>query len=130
VVRPSRSDDAERVTFIDPAIDSRTGMGSVDAALTNPGFVVGQFLGARIVLQERNCLAAPAESIVRDSLGRAQIALVEPDGRSVEMRIVNTGIRDGDMIEIEGPDLQAGAKIVTTGAYGLVTRAGIAVENP
>ena len=104
-------------------------MASIDAAITRPGSIPGQFVTAQIVLEERNSLAVPSESIVRDSLGRAQIALVEPDQRSVEMHVVDTGIRDGDLVEVISPGLEAGTKIVTTGTYGLVTRAGISVEN-
>jgi multidrug efflux pump subunit AcrA (membrane-fusion protein) len=129
VILEPKSDEIEQVSFVDPTIDPRTGMASVDAAISKPGSIPGQFVPAQIVLGEHDCLAVPSESIVRDSLGRAQIALVEPDQRSVEMHVVDTGIRDGDLVEVSSPGLEAGAKIVTTGAYGLVTRAGISVEN-
>jgi membrane fusion protein, multidrug efflux system len=116
------------VIFIDPAINPATGMASVDVSLPpRSDLKAGQFTGAQIVLDERACLAVPAQSIVHDSLGRAQLAVVDPDERQATMQIVQTGIRDGDQIEVNGPSLQAGQEIVVGGAYGLLSRTGITV---
>jgi RND family efflux transporter MFP subunit len=119
---------AGTVTFIDPAINPATGMASVDVALpAGCGLKPGQFAGAQIVLDEHTCLAAPAQSIVQDSLGRAQLALVSSDERQATTQIVETGIREGNLVEISGPTLQAGQEIVVDGAYGLLPRTGITV---
>jgi RND family efflux transporter MFP subunit len=116
------------VTFIDPAINPATGMASVDVALApNSGLKVGQFVGAQVVLEEHACLAVPTQSIVQDSLGRAQLAVVSSDESQATAQIVQTGIRDGNLIEVIGPSLQAGQEIVVDGAYGLLARTGITV---
>jgi membrane fusion protein, multidrug efflux system len=117
------------VRFIDPTIDAATGVASVDISVAqNSGLTPGQFVRARIILEQRaDCLAVPADSIVQDSLGRSQIAIVSDDQKTASMRIIETGIRDADMVQIIADGLQGGETIVTNGAYGLATRTGIRV---
>jgi multidrug efflux pump subunit AcrA (membrane-fusion protein) len=83
----------------------------------------------RIVSDEHaNRLAVPIDSVVRDEDGASVIAIVEGDhARQVP---VTTGLRDQDLIEINGPGLRSGMTVVTAGAYGLPAETRIRViEN-
>ncbi|MGA3068305.1 MAG: efflux RND transporter periplasmic adaptor subunit [Tepidisphaeraceae bacterium] len=117
------------VSFIDPTLDPATGMASVDVAVPpNSELRPGQFVRAQIVIEQHNdCLAVPAEAIVTDSLGRAQIAIVSEDQRQATLQFVEPGIREADLVEVRGEDLHAGDSIVTSGTYGLASRTGIRV---
>jgi membrane fusion protein (multidrug efflux system) len=114
------------VTFIDAALSS-SGTGSVDVAVTpQMNLRPGQFIKASIITQEKpDCLVVPAEAIVRDSRGRPQIALVSADRHSALLSVVETGLLEGDQVEIIGEGLDAGQIIVTTGAYALIGRSEI-----
>jgi membrane fusion protein, multidrug efflux system len=42
---------------------------------------------------------------------------------------VKTGVRDGDLIEVEGQGLKEGTTIVTVGAYGLPKETKVNITN-
>lgn len=89
----------------------------------------GQFVAVRIAVEERpNCLAVPIESVVIDAEGGASIALVE-NGKAIR-KVVQTGLRDGELIEIKGEGIAEGAMVVTTGAYGLPKETAVTVRKP
>ena len=94
-------------------------MGSVDISIPPAaGLRLGQFVRVRIVEEERrNCLTVPADSIVKDADGKATISIVDRDWAVPQP--VQIGLREGDMVEVQGADLRPGLTIVTTGAYGL-----------
>jgi len=121
-----------RVTYVGRMVDTRNGTVAVDVVVGRPAeYVPGQWVAGEIIVEKlANCLAVPAKSIVRDETGWPCIGLVSPDHRSAQLRKVIVGMRDGDMVQVQGDDLQPGQTIVTTGAAALVNRTGIHVMEP
>jgi membrane fusion protein, heavy metal efflux system len=67
-----------------------------------------------------DALAVPASALVEE--GGQTVLFVQRDGESFERRVVATGIRDGNAVEIRS-GLKPGERVVTRGAY-LVRLAG------
>lgn len=104
--------------FISPQVDPLTDTVLVRVTLNkDSGLRSGQLVSVRIVVEERlERLAVPIESVVtRD--GTSVIAVV--DGDNAKQKIIKPGLRDGNLIEVSGEDLQEGMTIVTQGVYGL-----------
>jgi multidrug efflux pump subunit AcrA (membrane-fusion protein) len=118
-----------QVVRVDPAVDSGTGMTSADIALPpGSGFRAGQFTAAMIEVETHSdCPTVPAESIVRDSLGRPRVAVVSDDEHQATFHYVDLGIRQDDRVELLGDTISPGQEIVTSGAYGLLNQSGITV---
>lgn len=108
------------LNFTGAQIDPKTGAGLVRAPLpTNSDWHPGLFVKARIVKEERTQrLVVPVASVAKDPTGTTYIALVE--GEKAVLKPVRTGLRDGDLIEIEGEGVEADKAVVTEGAYGLI----------
>ena len=69
--------------------------------------------------QERaDCLVVPVTSVAKDATGAAFIALVE-ENKAV-LKPVKVGLRDGELVEVEGEGVEANKAVVTDGAYGLI----------
>lgn len=117
------------VTYIDPQIDPQTGLGQVDVALPPNGrYRVGQFVSLRITIdQHDDALAVPAASVVRNTLGRQTVSVVERDYHWAFRRPVQVGIRENGLVEVIGSDLKPGQFVVTTGAYALPDQSQIEV---
>jgi multidrug efflux pump subunit AcrA (membrane-fusion protein) len=124
---------AERavVTFVDPAVDGRTDMGSVDVSVPGDlGIRLGQFVHVKIETDvHRDVLAVPEESVANDAKGRPSISVVVRDFRWAVREPVTVGLREGGLLEISGNDLKAGVDIVTTGAYALPDESKIEVDR-
>lgn len=107
-----------KVVFISPQIDPLTDTVLVRAALhSGSGMRPGQFVNARIVVEERSGhLAVPVASVVNRETG-STIAVVE--GNTAKQMAVTPGLRDGNLVEIAGNTLREGMTVVTQGAYGL-----------
>jgi RND family efflux transporter MFP subunit len=106
------------VSFVGPSVDPKTG--AVPVRLTLPedcGLRPGQFIRARITTEElHDRLAVPRESVVKaDDLRVIYVV----DGDKAVQTQVKTGLRDGNLIEVEAEGLKEGDTIVTIGAYGL-----------
>jgi len=107
------------LNYIGSQVDVNTGTAVVRASLpASSALRPGQFVTLRIVSDEHaDCLAAPVESVVKDSEGNTVIALVHDD-KAVQ-KPVKVGLRDGDLVEVEAEGLQEDMPVVTDGAYGL-----------
>ncbi|MGD0463026.1 MAG: efflux RND transporter periplasmic adaptor subunit [Tepidisphaeraceae bacterium] len=121
-----------KVERVDRAVDPKTNLVSVDIAIPRGQAVrPGQFARVAIAREEqRDCLVVPADSIVRDSLDRAFVALVSDDRRQAILKLVEPGLREGDWVQVSAPGLEPGQTIVVSGAYGLLFRSDIKVLNP
>ncbi|MFA5034128.1 MAG: efflux RND transporter periplasmic adaptor subunit, partial [bacterium] len=107
-----------KLAFIGAQVDPLTDTVLVRATLSKAaGFRPGQFVNVRIVVEEHSeRLAVPIESVVtRD--GSSLITVV--DGDNAKQKIIKPGLRDGNLIEVSGEDLEEGTTIVTQGVYGL-----------
>jgi RND family efflux transporter MFP subunit len=118
-----------RVSFISPSVDQRTSAVLVRLALPeDSGLRSGQFVRTRIVTEElTDRLAVPRDSVVTADDAKV-IYLV--DGDKATQVPVKTGLRDGDMIEVEADGLKEGDTIVTVGAYGLPKETKIKITKP
>jgi membrane fusion protein (multidrug efflux system) len=84
---------------------------------TDAGLRPGQFVTARIVVEERlQRLAVPINSVVTNE-NTSLIALVEGD--LAKQKLVKLGLRDGSFVEVEGEGIKEGMTVVTEGVYGL-----------
>jgi len=115
------------VSFISPAVDTNTSTVAVWGGLPpNSGLRPGQFVPVRIVTAvHTNTLAAPQASVVTDIEGQSVISLVQGD--EAIQQPVTTGFSENGWVEVAGPGLQAGQKVVTVGAYGLPKKTKINV---
>ena len=114
------------LTFIGPQVDPLTDTLLVRASLNNDsGLRPGQFVSVRILVEERpERLAVPIESVVtRD--GASVIAVVEGD--RAKLKVINPGLRDGNLVEVAGENIREGMTIVTQGVYGLPAETRIRV---
>jgi membrane fusion protein (multidrug efflux system) len=108
-----------RLILLSPGVDAASG--SVTAYIGLPldaGFRPGRFVRAQIISNERqDCLAVPAESLVKDPEEGWMISVVT-GGRSKRIK-VKTGLRDNGMVEVESEKLKEGMTVITLGAYAL-----------
>jgi multidrug efflux pump subunit AcrA (membrane-fusion protein) len=113
------------VTFISPSVSERNGTIRVLARLpADCRLRPGQFVPLRIVTAvHRNCLAAPAESVVTDISGKSVLSLVQGD-EAIQTPI-QTGFREKGWVEVKAAALKPGDTVVTVGAYGLPKRTRI-----
>lgn len=123
---PASKGRQSTVVFIGAQVDSQTDTVPVRTRVPpGAGLRPGQFLNVRILVEERrDRLAVPVESVVSQE-GTSTIALVEGD-RAVK-RPVKVGLRDGDLVEVDGEGLKEGLTVVVAGAYGLPNESRIRV---
>jgi len=115
---------------IRPEVDPKTGTAQVRVAVpAGSGLRPGQLVTVRIVSDERrDRLAVPVESVTKDADGVSVIALV--NGTTAMQKPVKVGLRDGDLVEVEGDGLREGLTVVTLGAYALPRETKIRVLGP
>lgn len=118
------------VQFVAPIITAATDTVLVRLALPQAsGVRPGKFAAARIVTEEHaNKLAVPAESVVTDGEGHSTVSIVTGD--VARQKSVQTGLRDGDLVEISGEGISEGATVVTVGSYGLPKETKIRLRAP
>lgn len=86
----------------------------------------GQFVRVRIICLERSdCLVVPEESLVTTTEGQTVIAVVG-DGKAIQ-KVVQPGLHENGMVEIQGEEIREGMQIVTVGAYGLLPETRIRI---
>ena len=107
------------VTYIGSQVDAKTGTAVVRAGIpANSGLRPGQLVTLRIITEEhKDSLAVPLESVVKNEQGSNVIAVVQGD-KAVQ-KTIKAGLRDGNLVEVEGEGLKEGDTVVTVGAYGL-----------
>jgi len=109
---------------VDPATDTVLVRARVPVT---SGLRPGQFVNASIAVDERpNRLAVPVQSVVQGVDG-PEIALVQGD-TAVKTR-VTTGLREGDLVEVEGEGVREGLSVVVRGAYGLPPRTKVKISG-
>jgi RND family efflux transporter MFP subunit len=108
-----------KVTYISPSVDAANDTVIVRVAVSkDAGLRPGQFLGVRIVSEERkDRLAVPRLSLYTTPEGESTLFLVAGD--KATQKTVKTGLRDGPLVEVEGEGLALGQSVVTEGSYAL-----------
>ncbi|KAF0153850.1 MAG: RND family efflux transporter MFP subunit [Elusimicrobia bacterium] len=112
--RPLKS---SRVVSVGASLDSESGTIPLVLEVPNPG---GRLrIGSHVTLSvdsgpARTALAVPAGALV-DEEGSFAV-YVQDGGETFSRRLVETGLRDGDLVEIKS-GLRAGERVVTRGAY-------------
>jgi membrane fusion protein (multidrug efflux system) len=117
------------VSFVSPLVDAKTATVLVrvsvppDARLRS-----GQFVRVSIITEERaGKLAVPREAVYKDYDGQSTLSIVEGD--MAKQKIVRTGLRDGNLVEVEGDGVTEGATVVTLGSYALPKETKIRILN-
>jgi RND family efflux transporter MFP subunit len=120
---------AGSVSFVSPTIDMKTASALVRLSLPEDSALrPGQFVRARIITEElADRLAVPRESVVKTEDGKV---IYRVEGDKAMQLPVKTGLRDGDVIEVEADGLKEGDTIVTVGAYGLPKETKIKIATP
>ena len=124
------------VTYIDPQIDPRTGLGQVDVSIPANGE-----LSRRTI---RCCPRAPSSPGSMMIAWRCREASTScriegetrrsaPSSSAIIIwafrRVVQLGIRDNGLVEVRDSDLKAGQSVVTTGTYALSDQCQIEVTQ-
>lgn len=128
-----RSRDAAatgQVLFIAPQVDATTDTTLVRISVPpGAGLIPGQFVHVRIITEERaGKLAVPRAAVYTDHEGQSTVSILEGD-KAIQ-KTVMAGLRDGDLVEVEGDDLKEGTTVVTLGSYALPKETKVRVLNP
>jgi membrane fusion protein, multidrug efflux system len=108
-----------KVQYVSPQVDARTATVLVRISVPpEAGLRSGQFVHVRVTTEERaGKLAVPREAIYTDHEGQSTLSIVE--GEVARQKTVKAGLRDGDLVEVEGEGVTEGATVVTVGSYAL-----------
>ncbi len=103
------------VRTIDPVIDATTRLGSVKIDIDDPAVArIGMYASAEIVISERKVLSLPLTAVTAEKDGMYARRVIND---RVKMTKVETGVQDGDFVEIS-KGLGAGDIVVEkAGAY-------------
>jgi len=116
------------LAFVGSDVDRKNDSVPVRVALPSGSPVVpGQFVRLRIAVEERkDRLAVPREAVVRTPEGQDVVAGFL--GEKAVQKPVKVGLGEGDLVEVEGEDLNEDDAVVTQGAYGLPGEAKVRVD--
>jgi len=120
------------VERVDRDADPKSNLVGVDITVpAKMGIRPGQLARVSILTsQQPDCLAVPADAIVRDGLDRPFVGIVSDDHKQATLRPITPGLREGDWVQITGEGIGADQTIVVGGAYALQYRNDINVLNP
>lgn len=104
-----------KVRTIDPMIDATTRLGSVKIAIDDPAVArIGMYASAEVIISERKVPSLPLTAVTAEKDGMYARRIVDD---RVKMTKVETGVQDGDFIEISrGLDLKD-TVVEKAGAY-------------
>jgi RND family efflux transporter MFP subunit len=118
------------ITVVSPALDPNSTTVEVWVQAKNPGQRLKPGTSVQLSMLAQtvpNALIIPAASLLTGQDGSTSVMVVGADNRA-HQKSVRAGIRQGDQVQIvEG--LQAGDRLVASGAYGLPDNVKIKVEN-
>lgn len=105
-----------RISFISPELKTNSKINPVRVELSNPDFLFKPGMAASVLIQSKtkNAIALPLDAVLQDSRG-ASIWIQNADC-SFENRMVHTGLRNSEQIEIVH-GLSEGEIVVISGAY-------------
>jgi RND family efflux transporter MFP subunit len=108
-----------KVSFVSPQVDPKTGTVLVRISLApNAGLSLGRFVEVRIITEvHRDRLAVPVASVYTDHDGQSTLSVVQGD--TAIQKVVQAGLRDQGLVEVQGDGLAEGMTVVTVGSYAL-----------
>jgi multidrug efflux pump subunit AcrA (membrane-fusion protein) len=108
-----------KVIYISPQVNAATDTATVRLEIPKgSGLLHGEFVKADVVIEQHDgVLAVPRDAVYTDYEGQSTLSVVEGD--IAKKQIVKTGLRDGDLIEVEGAGIKEGTTVVTLGSYAL-----------
>ena len=119
-----------KITVVSPALDPNSTTVEVWVEAKNPGQRLKPGTSVQVSMLARtisDALVIPAASLLTAQDGTTSVMVVGSDNRA-HQKSVKVGVRQGDKIQItEG--LQAGERVVASGAYGLPDNTKIKVEE-
>jgi HlyD family secretion protein len=119
-----------KVTIVSPALDPNSTTVEVWVQVKNPGLTLKPGTSVTVSMVARtlpDALVVPAAGLLTGEDGAASVMLVSPDGHA-HLKPVHVGIRQGDQVQIVD-GLQAGDRIVASGAYGLPDNTKVEAQN-
>jgi HlyD family secretion protein len=120
-----------KVTVVSPALDLNSTTVEVWVQARNPGQHLKPGTSVRVSMLAKtipDALVIPAVSLLTSEDGKTSVMVAGSDGRA-HQKEVKVGVRQGDQVQIvEG--VQAGERVVASGAYGLPDNTKITVERP
>jgi membrane fusion protein (multidrug efflux system) len=120
------------VLYVGSQVDDKNDAVPVRVSLpAGPAFRPGQFLGVRIVCEEKaGCLVVPESAAVADAIGADTGLIVVVEGDKALRKPVKFGLREGGLVEVEGEGIKEGLAIVTEDAYAVPNDTKIHVIKP
>ena len=109
-----------KVVLVSPALDPNSTTVEIWVQCKNPNEVLRPGTSAQITMISRtvkDALSIPAASLLTAQDGATSVMVAGNDGNA-HQQTVKAGFHDGDRVQILA-GLQAGQKVVSTGAYGL-----------
>ena len=118
------------LAYVSPTINLSDGTVMAWASLPpHSGLRSGQFVRLRIITATaRDALVAPSESVIRNAVGALGVLSVVRGHEAIRVP-VTTGLREGGWVQVSGPGLAPGTRVVTVGAYGLPARTAIQIQG-
>ena len=118
-----------KVLYVSPQVDAKTATVLMRVSVpTDVGLRAGQFVHVRVITEERaGKLAVPRESVYTDHDGQSTLSIVEGD--VAKQKTVKVGLRDGELVEVEGEGISEGATVVTLGSYALPQETKVRILN-
>jgi membrane fusion protein (multidrug efflux system) len=115
------------LTYVDSMVEPQTNTVLARASVpTDAKLRPGRFVKVRVIyLEKNNCLVVPEESLVTTPEGQTVIAVVEND-KAIQ-KVVQTGLHENGLVEVQAEGIHEGMQIVTVGAYGLPSETKIRI---
>ena len=118
-----------RITVISPATDAGSTTIEVWAQAENKDNKLHPGTSAQIAISAAkvpDALVVPSSALLNGADGAINVMIVGQDSRA-HLQTVQIGIRAGDQVQVKS-GLQAGQKIINTGAYGLPDNTKVQIE--
>jgi membrane fusion protein, multidrug efflux system len=118
-----------KVLYVSPQVDAKTATVLVRVSVpADAGLRAGQFVHVRVIIEERvGKLAVPRAAVYTDHDGNSKLSTVE--GGTAKQRTVKVGLRDENLVEVEGEGVTDGATVVTLGSYALPQETKVRILN-
>lgn len=120
-----------KVSVVSPALDPNSTTVQVWVEAPNPGERIKPGLTVQVSMVAQNvkdALVVPSAAVLTAEDGSTNVMVIGSDNHA-HQTAVKTGIHSGDDVQILS-GLQAGQKVVTTGAYGLPDGVEVRVAAP